>query len=405
MQLSDINLIDRDRYVPSVPFELFDTLRREAPVFWHEEDEPGGRGFWAVTDYHGVVEVNREIERFSSARGSALITEMAEEDLAQQRMMMLNMDPPMHTRYRLLVNKGFTPRMVSKLEVQMRELTARIIDVVAAKGECDFVTEVAAELPLQVIADIMGVPQEDRHKVFDWSNRMIGSEDPEYQVAADAPQQAAMELFTYAHQLADEKRVNPHDDIISVLNQVEINGDRLSELELDMFFLLLSVAGNETTRNLISHGMRALIEHPEQMQKLREDRSLMPSAVDEMLRWGTPVMHFRRTATRDTEIGGQPIKENDKVVIWYISANRDESVFTDPYTFDITRSPNEHVAFGGGGPHFCLGSNLARLEIRVMFDAVLDRLDDIELTDEPKRLRSNFINGLKHLPIRFNAKD
>jgi cholest-4-en-3-one 26-monooxygenase len=404
MQLSDINLIDRDRYVSRVPFEMFDTLRREAPIFWHEQDEPGGRGFWAVTNYQGVVEVNREIDRFSSARGSALITELAEEDLAQQRMMMLNMDPPMHTRYRLLVNKGFTPRMVSKLEEQMRERCARIIDAVAEKGECDFVTEVAAELPLQVIADVMGVPQEDRHKVFDWSNRMIGSEDPEYQVAVDAPQQAAMELFTYAHELAAEKRINAHDDVFSVLTHVEIDGDKLSELELDMFFMLLAVAGNETTRNLIAHGMLALIEHPEQMQKLREDRSLMPSAVDEMLRWGTPVMHFRRTATRETEIGGQSIKENDKVVIWYISANRDDSVFSDPYTFDITRTPNEHVAFGGGGPHFCLGSNLARLEIRVMFDAVLDRLDDIELSDEPKRLRSNFINGIKHLPIKFSAK-
>ncbi len=404
MRLSDINLVERDQYVPRVPFEIFDTLRREAPVFWHEEDEPGGNGFWAVTNYEGVVEVNRDIERFSSARRSALITEMPEEDLAQQRMMMLNMDPPMHTRYRLLVNKGFTPRMVGKLEEQMRERCARIIDEVADKGACDFVTEVAAELPLQVIADVMGVPQEDRHKVFDWSNRMIGSEDPEYQVAVDAPQQAAMELFTYAHELAAEKRVNPHDDVFSVLNQVEIDGDKLTELELDMFFMLLAVAGNETTRNLIAHGMLALIEHPDQMKKLRDDRSLMPGAVDEMLRWGTPVMHFRRTATRDTDVCGHPVKENDKVVIWYISANRDESVFSDPYTFDITRTPNEHVAFGGGGPHFCLGSNLARLEIRVMFDAVLDRLDDIELTDEPKRLRSNFINGIKHLPIKFDVK-
>lgn len=401
MQLSDINLIDRDRYVDRVPFEMFDTLRRESPIFWHEQDEPGGHGFWAVTSYPDVVEVNRDIERFSSARRSALIQELPEEELEQQRMMLLNMDPPMHTRYRLLVNKGFTPRMVNKLEEQMRERTARLVDEVAEKGGCDFVTDVAAELPLQVIADIMGVPQEDRHKMFDWSNRMVGSEDAEYQSVEEAPHLAAMELFTYAHGLVAEKRANPHDDIFSLLTQVELNGDRLSELELDMFFLLLAVAGNETTRNLISHGMLALIEHPDEMRKLRADRSLLPSAVDEMLRWGSPVMHFRRTATRDTTIGDFPVKENDKIVIWYISANRDDKVFDDPYTFDISRTPNEHVAFGGGGPHFCLGSNLARLEIRVMFETVLDRMDDIQLSDPPQRLRSNFINGIKHLPVTF----
>jgi cholest-4-en-3-one 26-monooxygenase len=401
MQLSDVNLIDRDRYVDRVPYEMFDTLRRESPIFWHEQDEPGGHGFWAVTSYPDVVEVNRDIDRFSSARRSALITELPDEDLEQQRMMLLNMDPPLHTRYRLLVNKGFTPRMVNKLEEQMRERTARLVDVVAEKGECDFVTDVAAELPLQVIADIMGVPQEDRHKMFDWSNRMVGSEDPEYQISAETPQLAAMELFTYAHGLVEQKRANPHDDIITLLTQVEVNGDRLSELELDMFFMLLAVAGNETTRNLIAHGMLALIEHPEQMKKLREDRSLLPSAVDEMLRWGSPVMHFRRTATRDTTIGDFPVKENDKIVIWYISANRDEKMFDDPYTFDITRTPNEHVAFGGGGPHFCLGANLARLEIRVMFETVLDRMDDIQLSGPPQRLRSNFINGIKHLPVTF----
>jgi cholest-4-en-3-one 26-monooxygenase len=327
-----------------------------------------------------------------------------DEQLAQQRLMMLNMDPPMHTRYRLLVNKGFTPRMVGRLEDQARLAANRIIDQVIERGECDFVTEVAAELPLQVIADLLGVPQDERHLVFDWSNRLIGSEDPEYQGSLETAMEASAELYVYFNRLAAERRVDPRDDLTSVLIAAELEGDKLSELELDLFFLLLSVAGNETTRNLIAHGMLALIEHPDQMQTLRADRSLMPGAVDEMLRWGSPVMHFRRTATRDTDIGGHPVKENDKVVVWYISANRDESVFTDPYTFDITRSPNEHVAFGGGGPHFCLGSNLARLEIRVMFDAVLDRLDNIELTDQPKRLRSNFINGIKHLPVGFDAK-
>lgn len=400
MELADVNLVDLDRFVPGVPFEMFEVLRREAPVYWH--DEPQGKGFWAVTRYDDVVAVNRDAETYSSARGTALIHDLEPELLEQQRMMMLNMDPPMHTRYRRLVNRGFTPRMVSALEDNMRRLTTRIIDAVSEKGECDFVTDIAAELPLQVIADIMGVPQDDRHLVFDWSNRMVGSEDPEYQTAAEAATMAAMELYDYAHKLAAEKRLDLHDDIVSILLKSEPNGEALSELEFDMFFLLLAVAGNETTRNLIAHGTLALIDHPEQRKRLIDDPSLMPSAIEEMLRWGSPVMHFRRTATRDTELNGQKISEDDKVVFWHISANRDESVFEDPYTFDIARSPNEHVAFGSGGPHFCLGANLARLEIRVMFEEVLRRMPDMELAGPVQRLRSNFINGIKHLPVSFS---
>jgi cholest-4-en-3-one 26-monooxygenase len=316
--------------------------------------------------------------------------------------MMLNMDPPMHTRYRSLVNKGFTKRMISQLEERTRAISNEIIDAVSERGECDFVTDVAAELPLQVIAEIMGVPQEDRHKVFDWSNRMIGADDPEYQEAErEAAFGASMELYAYANRLAAEKRASPGEDIISVLLRAEVDGERLSELEFDLFFLLLSVAGNETTRNLIAHAMLALIEHPEQRALLLDDPSLVPDAVEEMLRWGTPVMHFRRTATRDTEVGGQPVAEGDKVVIWYISANRDETVFDDPYRFDVRRSPNDHVAFGGGGPHFCLGANLARMEIRLMFEELLPRLPDMELAGPVERLRSNFINGIKHMPVTF----
>lgn len=403
MQLSDINLIDRDRYVDRVPFEMFDTLRRESPIFWHEQDEPGGHGFWAVTSYPDVVEVNRDIERFSSARRSALIQELPEEELEQQRMMLLNMDPPMHTRYRLLVNKGFTPRMVNKLEEQMRERTARLVDEVAEKGGCDFVTDVAAELPLQVIADIMGVPQEDRHKMFDWSNRMVGSEDAEYQSVEEAPHLAAMELFTYAHGLVAEKRANPHDDIFSLLTQVELNGDRLSELELDMFFLLLAVAGNETTRNLISGAMAAFFEHPDQWERLRADRSLLPRAVEEMLRFVSPVMNFRRQTAVPVELSGTTIGADEKVVFFHVSGNRDEAVFDDPQHFDIGRHPNPHIAFGGGGPHFCLGANLARMEIRVMYEHLLDRVPDIEPAGPPERLQSRFISGIKHLPVRFPA--
>ena len=399
MDLKDVNLLDRDNYVDAVPHEMFEVLRREAPVHWHLD--PDGPGFWALTRYDDVVLVNRDNELFSSARGSALIIEQDEESLAQQRLMMLNMDPPMHTRYRLLVNKGFTPRMVGQLEERARAYVNAMIDDVSEKGECDFVTDIAAELPLQVIAEVMGVPQEDRHLVFDWSNRMIGADDPEYMGSPEAVFEASTELYAYANQLAAKKRANPDNDIISVLLQAEIGGDRLTELEFDLFFLLLAVAGNETTRNLIAHGQLALMDHPDQRARLIADPSLVPHAVDEMLRWGTPVMHFRRTAQRDTEIRGQRIAEGDKVVIWYISANRDEDMFDDPYRFDIGRTPNEHVAFGGGGPHFCLGANLARLEIRVMFEELLRRIPDMEPSGPVQRLRSNFINGIKHMPVQF----
>jgi cholest-4-en-3-one 26-monooxygenase len=401
-ELPGIDLTDRDTYVRGVPWEQFDRLRAEAPVYRHPGHREGA-DFWAVTRYEDVVAVNRDFESFSSARGATLIWDLPPDALEQQRLLMLNMDPPMHTRYRRLINRGFTPRMVSELESTMRKRTAEIVDRIAARGECDFVVDVAAELPLQVIADLMGVPHHDRHKLFDWSNRMVGSEDPEYGITEEMAQQASIELYAYASQLAAERRADPRDDLISVLTKAEVDGERLSELEIDLFFLLLAVAGNETTRNLISHGLLALIEHPDQLARLRADRSLLPSAVEEMLRWASPVMNFRRTATRDLVLGGQQIRENDKVVIWYISANRDDAVFTNPYTFDITRTPNEHVAFGGGGPHFCLGANLARLEIRVMFDAILDRLHDLELTAPPTRLRSNFINGIKHIPLRFRA--
>jgi cholest-4-en-3-one 26-monooxygenase len=401
VNLADVNLVDRDNYVDAVPHEMFEVLRREAPVHWHED--PDGPGFWALTRYDDVVLVNRDNALFSSARGSALLMEQDEEMLQQQRLMMLNMDPPIHTRYRLLVNKGFTPRMVGRLEERARHFVNANIDAVCEQGECDFVTDIAAELPLQVIAEIMGVPQEDRHLVFDWSNRMIGADDPEYSVDREAAFDASAELYAYANQLAAKKRANPDDDIISVLLQAEIDGDRLTELEFDLFFLLLTVAGNETTRNLIAHGQLALMEHPDERAKLLTDPSLLPSAVDEMLRWGTPVMHFRRTAQRDTEIRGQRIAEGDKIVIFYISANRDEDVFADPQRFDVARTPNEHVAFGGGGPHFCLGANLAKLEIRVMFEELLRRLPDMEMAGPAQRLRSNFINGIKHMPVRFTA--
>lgn len=400
--MAAIDLFDRTNYVESVPFHWFDELRKSPTAYWQEE--PDGPGFWCFTRYEDVVAINRDWEHFSSNKGGTMVVDMDDESLAMQQQMMLNMDPPLHTRYRLLINKGFTPRMVKKLEEDMRERAVRIVDSICEKGEADFVTEVASELPLQVISDILGVPQEDRFKVFDWSNRLIGADDPEYAASQENPVEAAMELYTYGHMIAESRKQNPQDDIVSILLSAEVEGHQLTELEFDMFFLLLTVAGNETTRNALAHGMLALMQHPGQMQKLAGDLGLMPKAVDEILRWGTPVMCFRRTATEDTEVNGTEVKAGDKVVIWYISANRDETVFEDPYAFDITRDPNPHVSFGAGGPHFCLGANLARMEMTVMYEELLRRLPDLQLAGEPERLQSHFINGIKHLPVTFTPQ-
>ncbi|HLN05265.1 MAG TPA: cytochrome P450 [Acidimicrobiales bacterium] len=397
MDLASVDLIDPDIYVEGVPHETFAFLRREAPVFWH--DDPDGPGFWAVTKHSDLVAVNRDTSLYSSFLRSSLFNEFPDELLGQQRMMLVNMDPPLHTRYRRLVNKGFTPRMVAELQDKVVERTRRIMRAAAEKGEFDFVTDVAAELPLQVIAELMGVPEDDRYKVFDWSNRMIGSGDPEYAITPEDATAASLELFAYADELTARRLADPHEDLVSILAHAEIEGDRLSQLDIDLFFLLLTVAGNETTRNLISHGTLMLIENPDERRRLLEDPGLLDTAVEEMLRCASPVMHFRRTATRDTVLHGQAIAEGDKVVIWHISANRDDDVFSDPMRFDVGRSPNDHVAFGGGGAHFCLGASLARMEIRVMFTELLRAMPDLELTGPVSRLRSNFINGVKHLPV------
>jgi cholest-4-en-3-one 26-monooxygenase len=395
----DINLVDSTPFADGVPHHWFAFLRANAPVWWQEEED--GPGFWAVTSHADCTTVNRDYEHFSSARKATFIWELPDDDLAQQQMLMLNMDPPLHTRYRRLVNKGFTPRMVNQLHERINAATDDIIDSVIETGTADFVTDIAAELPLVVIADLLGVPNEDRHRMFDWSNKMIGSQDPEYQTGEEASQQAAMELYAYASELFATKRIDPHDDLMSVLTGVEIEGEKLNEIELELFFLLLTVAGNETTRNLISGGMAAFFDHPDQWELLRNDRSLLPSAVEEMLRYVSPVMNFRRQTTSAFDLGGQHIEENTKVVFFHISANRDEAVFTDPQAFDITRNPNPHLAFGAGGPHFCLGANLARTEIRVMFEHLLDRMPDIRLDGPVQRLQSQFISGVKHIPVAF----
>ncbi len=399
--LTPVDLSDSGTYVPGVPHPYFAHLRRHDPV--HFQGEKGGPGFWAVTKYDDCVTVNRDWEHFSSARRGTMPFELSDDEIAQQSLMMVNMDPPLHTRYRRLVNKGFTPRMVRDLEANIHRATDAILDAVCEAGRADFVTDISAELPLQVIAELLGVPSEDRHRMFDWSNRMVGNEDPEYGITAENALEAAMELYGYASQLYANKRIDPHADLMSVLTQVDVEGEQLSELELELFFLLLTVAGNETTRNLMSGAMFAFFEHPEQWDLLRRDRSLLPSAVEEMLRFVTPVMNFRRTVTCDIELGGTPVSEGDKVVFFHVSANRDEDIFgTDADRFDVSRNPNPHIAFGGGGPHFCLGANLARMEIRVMFDHLLDRLDDIHQDGKMKRLQSQFINGVKHLPVAFS---
>jgi cholest-4-en-3-one 26-monooxygenase len=400
-KVTDVDLANLDTFVEGVPHDMFDTLRRDAPLYFHPE--ANGSGFWCVVRYHDLEQISRDARVFSSEGGITLY-ESAETQLEQQRMMMLMMDPPRHTKLRLLVNKGFTPRMIEQLHDRIRQAAVDIIDTIAERGECDFVVDVAAELPLQVIAEMMGVPQGDRHKVFEWSNRLIGSEDPEYAVSAEDATGAAMELFRYANDLAAEKRAHPGDDIVSTLLAAEVDGERLTDLEFDLFFELLAVAGNETTRNLISHGMLALAENPDQRDLLLGDPSLLPGAVDEMLRYASPVMYMRRTARADLELHGEHIKAGDKVALWYIAANHDPEVFDDPHRFDIRRSPNDYLAFGGGGPHFCLGSHLAKLEIRVMFEELLTRLPHVELNGPVQRLRSNFINGIKHMPVRFTPR-
>jgi cholest-4-en-3-one 26-monooxygenase len=403
MDLGEIDLLDRDRFTQGVPHEWFTYLRRHAPVFKHPE--PDGPGFWVITRHTDVCAVGKDARTFSSdqERGGVVGLEdvPGRDEFVGAGKLMLTMDPPDHTRYRKLVNKGFTPRMVGELEPRIRSICERIVDDVVARGGCDFVVDVAAEITLQAIAELIGVPVEDRHKIFDWSNRMIGSEDPEYSVSEEAAFEARVEMFMYAGRLAEERRREPQPDIMTTLLNAEVDGHSLSEMDFNLFFLLLSVAGNETTRNAMAHGMQQLLEHPEQYAMLVEDPSLLETATEEIVRWASPVMYFRRNATADTELGGQEITAGDKLSIWYASANRDEEVFEDPFRFDILRSPNDHVGFGGGGPHFCLGASLARMEIRVLFEELVKRAPKVEPAGELDRLRSNFIAGIKHLPVTF----
>jgi len=399
----EINLVDPDVYQRGgAPHGMFSWLRTHDPVFWHADGgEPGWPGFWAVTRHADIGYLSRHPEVFSSARRLSLFGEVPEDRIELQRLMMLNMDPPQHTRQRAFVNRGFTPRMIGRLEEHIAEICHALLDDVQDSGSADFVTQIAAPLPLWVICELVGAPVEDRDRIFELSNVLIGSADPEFQIGPQAQQNAAAEIYAYGAALAERRRAEPADDIVTRLLQPNDEGEALTSDEFDLFFLLLTVAGNETTRNAAAGGMLAMFEHPDQWQRLLKDPGLIPTAAEEIVRWVSPVNLFRRTALRDTELGGKQIVAGDKVVVFYSSANRDESVFGLPDQFDVARDPNPHVGFGGGGPHFCLGRHLAALELRILLQALTERMPGIQLDGEPSRLRSNFINGIKHMPVCF----
>ena len=411
LAVDDINLSDFAFWAR--PLEeregAFATLRAERPVSFQPEPDPPfefprGSGYWALTRHADILEASRTPAVFCSGQGSN-ITDLTPE-LNEFFGSMINMDDPRHARLRGIVSRGFNRRMIARVEDDVERTAARIVSDVIDRGECDFVTDVAAALPLSIVCDMMGIPESQYRFVFERTNIILGAGDPEYipdqTKVVEAILTAGWELSEMVQDLGRHRREHPTDDLTSALINADVDGDGLTDQELGSFFVLLVAAGNETTRNAISHGLKTLCDHPEQRARWAADfEGVAPTAVEEIVRWATPVIHFRRTATRDTEIGGQAIREGDKVVLWYCSANRDEAVFDDPFRFDVTRTPNEHVGFGGPGPHFCLGAHLARREITVMFREIFRRLPDIEVTGEPQRLMSFFIHGIKHLPCRF----
>jgi cytochrome P450 len=405
--LADVDLTDHSRFAERVPHEMFAVLRREDPVHWQEE--PDGRGFWAVTRHADITTVAKDWRTFSSELGGTSLQDLEPEEL-EARKSMLDMDPPPHNALRAIVNRDFTPRAVRVFTERIRELFDAVLDQALEKGEVEFVEDVAAALPMRVFAEMLGVPEEDHHLLVEIGDRMLGQDDPEFAIDPEVASAnrhlpfsnpAALEMFEYGRKLADERRTCPRDDIVTKLVEAEIDGCPLTQHEYDVYFLLLAVAGNETTRHSISQGVLALIENPEQLQRLRDDPALIPPAANEILRWATPVHHFRRTATTDVELGGKDIKRNDKLATWYISGNFDELVFDDPYSFDVGRDPNPQMTFGPGGPHFCTGAHLARLEIEIVFEEMVRRVAQFELTGTPERLQSNFFNGIKRMPVRL----
>ncbi|WP_026127818.1 cytochrome P450 [Nocardiopsis lucentensis] len=410
MPLDEVDLADPGRFADGItPWRMFHTLRHEDPVHWQPEPEPNA-GFWAVTRHADIARVDRDPETFTSTRFVNL--EEVDDDQVRRRASILELDGVRHRALRSVIQRQFGASVINSYTDFLRGLTARTLDTALAKGRFDFVEEVSADFPINVLARLLDVPEEDNLQLIEWGNRIIGNTDPDYADVLLGSQEseqyrdlpfrspASLEVFEYGRELARRRRGGDGADLVSKLvNTTPRDGVPLSPRDFDNYFLLLVVAGNETTRHTISHAMHALIQHPDQLDLLRRDPSLIPNAVEEFLRWASPVYHFRRTATRDTELGGRRIREGDKVVMWFASGNRDEEAFGDPYDFDVTREDNDHVTFGKGGPHLCLGNLLARTEIRIMFEELIPRIGDIRLTGDVPRVRSNFVNGIKRLPV------
>lgn len=411
-EIIDVDLAVAGSFAGGVPHSAFDALRAHGGIAWHDEPSIAGTmgdnpllqfvdapGFWAVTSHELVRQVDRDQETFSSEAGGTFLPSMAEESLAMFRQMMLNMDHPAHTRLRRIVAPVFVPRSIEKLKASIEDNAAAILAEI--EGEVDLVTAVSAEMPLRVLADLFGMPREDRHLIFQWSNALLGAENPSAAQHADDAMEALGGMMMYGQSMADDRRANPRDDIVSRIVNAEIDGERLSDEEFQMFWLLLVIAGNETTRNAVSGSVVALQEHS-LWTWLAEHPEHLDTAVEELLRYVSPVQHFRRTATRDTTLGDQQVRAGDKVVIWFGAADRDPEVFTDPYRLDLLRTPNPHLAFGVG-PHGCLGAHLARLEMKEMLRHLLAR--DPKLTiGRPVPVASNFINGIAHLPATFSPR-
>ena len=403
MRSALVDIADPDLYVEAVPHDRFRRLRDEQPLSFHEEEN--GAGFWAVVRYQDVIDVGRDWRTFSSAQGSTL-EELDEDQLAVRRSM-LDLDPPAHTRLRRLVTPGFTPRVVRSYQQAFRLLTREVLDGAFAKGSFDLVTEISKYLPVVWLCRHLGVPESDADKLIEWTDRMLGQSDPEYRENQRDERSryapfgtiAGLEAYEYAAEWAAERRARPVDDVMTTILMAEPDGEPLSDEEFKNFFTVLMIAGQEASRHSISHGVLALMQHPNQLDRLTAEPSVMATAVEEIVRWASPIYQFRRTATADVAMHGETIRAGDKVTVWYVSANFDERVFDSPEVFDITRSPNEHVAFGKGGPHFCLGAGLARLQVQIAFEELAPRLRSLHLSGPVERLRSNFIHGIKHLPV------
>lgn len=399
--LTDIDLTDASVWEKAAPHEWLDRLRTEDPVHWH--DEADGRGFWALTRHEDVRRVSTSPAEFSSWLGGPTRLDPEDGGLDQVRMIIIGMDPPEHHDFRSIVSKAFTPKMIGRLEESLRSETARVVGELRDGNSCDFVTEVAARIPMWSISELMGVPEADRHRLYELSHALIDDQDPEVAPSPETSMNSSVEIFGYANEMAARERANPSDSLTGILLAAEVDGRKLTDMEYTLFFMFLIVAGNETTRTASSHGLHTLIQHPDAMARLVTDPGLMPDAVDEILRWEPPIHHFRRTATRDTTIGEQAIAEGDKVLMWYAGSNRDPAVFDDPHTFRIDRTPNPQQSFGIG-EHFCLGANLARLSLRLLFTELLATIENVELEAPPRRLHSNLINGIKEMRISYEVR-